>query len=423
MLLMLAVLTLQGQNLATGIHLKFDFGSGKASKGFTKVTGETLFTENMGYGFLSIQDLKDTLRTKGTDLTSDFISSSNPFYFAVKIPDGNYNIKVTVGDPEGTSSQIIRAENRRLMVENTVTSHGNVKELKFTIHMGNKLIDSSGNKMLITEREVKLMHFDDLLTLEFAGSEPKIAGIEIEKNDKAVTVFLAGNSTVCDWESEPGASWGQMFPGFFKPNFLAVANYAESGETLLAFKRELRLEKIWRMAKPGDYLFIEFAHNDQKNGINHLDAFTTYQQTLVEWVNEARKRKLNPVLVTSMARRSFTADGKANNTLGDYPEAVRRVSNELNAPLIDLNKMSMALYDAWGVEGSAKGFIDGTHTNVYGAFELARCIAQDITVALPVLTKFLKPQFKKFNSSQPDPVDIIIWPPGLKVYNFKPIRN
>jgi lysophospholipase L1-like esterase len=79
----------------------------------------------------------------------------------------------------------------------------------------------------------------------------------------------------------------------------------KSGETLKAFKNERRLEKVWSMSKPGDYLFIEFAHNDQKPGPNHLDPFTTYQATLKEWIDEARTRKVTPVLVTSMHRRNF----------------------------------------------------------------------------------------------------------------------
>jgi lysophospholipase L1-like esterase len=227
---------------------------------------------------------------------------------------------------------------------------------------------------------------------------------------------------VVDQDKEPWAAWGQMIPVFFKPGKVSVANYAESGETLLAFKRELRLEKIWSLAKPGDYLFIEFGHNDQKAGINHLDPFTTYKETLIEWVNEARKRKLNPVLVSSMGRRNFNAEGKPNNTLGDYPEAVRRAGKEANVPVIDLNAMSMKLYDAWGPVNSAKGFVDGSHANVYGAWQLAKCIAEGIKQSVPGLAKHLVPEFKKtiFDPSKPDPFNTPDWPLSPQVSNVKP---
>ena len=100
-----------------------------------------------------------------------------------------------------------------------------------------------------------------------------------------------------------------MFPRFLISSKVVVANYAESGETLKAFKGEKRLDKVWSMIKPGDYLFIEFTHNDQKPGANHLDPFTTYKETLKEWIAEAGKRNVTPVLVTSMHRRNFDSTG------------------------------------------------------------------------------------------------------------------
>ena len=111
-----------------------------------------------------------------------------------------------------------------------------------------------------------------------------------------------------------------MIPLFFQPGKVVIANYAESGETLKAFKGERRLDKIWSLAKPGDYLFIEFTHNDQKPGSNYLEPFTTYKQTEKEWITEARKRGVIPVLVTSMHRRSFDSASHIINTLKEYPE-------------------------------------------------------------------------------------------------------
>jgi len=127
---------------------------------------------------------------------------------------------------------------------------------------------------------------------------------------------------------------------FFEAGNIAIANYAESGETLKSFKGARRLEKIFSMAKPGDYLFIEFAHNDQKPGGNHLDPFTTYKSTIKDWIAEARKRSITPVLVTSMHRRRFDSTGKIINTLDDFPEAMRQTATEAEVAIIDLNAMS-----------------------------------------------------------------------------------
>lgn len=406
------------------VPLQYDFGPGKTEAGFTQVLPQTEYSAEQGYGFWPGATLTGYERVKGTALKSDFITSDKPFYFSVNLPDGNYDVKIIYGDKEGTSSQTVRAESRRFMLQNTTTKSNNVDEKKFTVHMHTLGIGGTDKKVLIKPREVDFFHWDNQLTFEFNGTAAKICGLEIKRNDKAVTVFLSGNSTVVDQDKEPWAAWGQMIPVFFKPGKVSVANYAESGETLLAFKRELRLEKIWSLAKAGDYLFIEFGHNDQKEGVNHLDPFTTYKETLIQWVNEARKRGIHPVLVSSMGRRSFNDEGKPINTLGDYPEAVRRAGKEANVPVIDLNAMSMKLYEAWGAENSAKGFVDGSHASVYGAWELAKCISEGIQQFVPGLSKHLKPEFQKpFDPSQPDPFDTPYWPLSPQTSNVKPPGN
>jgi lysophospholipase L1-like esterase len=252
------------------------------------------------------------------------------------------------------------------------------------------------------------------------------------------TVFLAGNSTVVDQAHEPWAAWGQMIPAFFQPGKIAVANYAESGETLKSFKSAKRLEKIWSMAKPGDYLFIEFAHNDQKPGGNHLDPFTTYKQTLKEWIAEAKKRSITPVLVTSMNRRSFDSAGRITNSLGDYPEAVRQTAREEGVAFVDLNAMSKELYEDLGVEGSIKAFVhfaantypnqpkdvaDNTHFSTYGAYQLAKCVVNGIKQAVPSLAKYLRKDLKAYYPSQPDEPSAWDLPKSSFVGAVKPDGN
>lgn len=426
-------------NIASAQFFKFDFGSGTPANGYTKVIPDSKFSYAAGFGFNDGSKLR-AVKRKGSDiLKDDYITSDKPFYFSVKIPEGNYDVKIILGDKEGTSATTVRAENRRLFLQNIRTKRGEVVEKIFTVHVRDSLIKSGEGYIIssvkLKPREVNYFHWDNLLTIEFNDSMPKVCGLEITPNKTATTIFLAGNSTVVDQDKEPWTAWGQIFPSFFEPKKICVANYAESGETLKAFKNERRLEKVWSMAKPGDYLFIEFAHNDQKPGSNHLDPFTTYKATLKEWIADARKRKVIPVLVTSMHRRNFDSTGHIINTLGDYPEAMRQTAKEENVILIDLNAMSKILYEAWGEQESLKAFVhypantfphqsqelkDNTHFNPYGAYELARCIVQSIKNQHLPFAKYLKKDIPAFDPANPDPAKKFYWPLSPLMSSVKP---
>ena len=422
---------------------KFDLVPGRSLPGYLPVLPSTVYTPQLGYGF---------------DFGSKVIGSV-PFYFSVKLPEGNYNVTVTLGDKKEASVTTIKAECRRLMVEKCTTAPGKFTTLTFTVHVRDSIIHepvapyhdsahagpspvgrtfSPGTPVRLKGREYAFLHWDDKLTLEFSNAAPKVCAIEIEPAGAVPTVFLAGNSTVVDQAEEPWAAWGQMIPVFFQPAKVAIANYAESGETLKAFAGEKRLAKVWSMARPGDYLFIEFAHNDQKAGSSHLDPFTTYKEELSLYIGEARSRGLIPVLVTSMHRRNFDADGHVVNTLGDYPAAMRQTAKELNVAVIDLNSMSKQLYEAWGPERSVHAFVhypahtfpgqeqelkDDTHFNSYGAYELAKCIVKGIRDSIPGLAKYLSAGLPAFDPARPDPMESWALPMSSKITVIKPDGN
>jgi lysophospholipase L1-like esterase len=429
-------------NCVTAQSWKFDFGSGAAAKGYTKVTPDTRFTHATGFGF-DQGSIVRSVKRKGNDiLRCDYITGDKPFYFSLKLPEGNYDVKLILGDKESTSATTVRAECRRLFFQNIRTKKGEIIEKTFTVHVKDSVIKNRDGKAVSTvrlkPREVTFLHWDNLLTIEFNDSLPKVCGIEITRNTKATTIFLAGNSTVVDQDREPWTAWGQIFPSFFEPKNICIANYAESGETLLAFKSERRLDKLWSMAKPGDFLLIEFTHNDQKPGANHLEPFTTYKATLKEWIDEARKRNITPVLVTSMHRRSFDSTGHIMNTLLEYPEAMRQTAKEENVALIDLNSMSKILYEAWGPERSIKAFVqypantfpgqdkelkDNTHFNPYGAYELARCIVQSVKDQQLPFSKYLRKDIPAFSPAKPDPLEKWYWPLSAMVSSVKPDGN
>ena len=190
--------------------------------------------------------------------------------------------------------------------------------------------------------------------------------------------------------------------------------------------------------KPGDYLFIEFGHNDQKQKGEGIGPWTSYKNMLKQYINDVRQKGGIPVLVTSMHRRNFDSIGHVINTLGDYPEAVRQTAKEENVALIDLNNMSKILYEAWGPEKSVKAFVhypantfprqdrelkDNTHFNAYGAYELAKCIIEGIKYNKLDISKFLVTDILPFNPAKPDPVETFSLPLSPSASNVKPDGN
>jgi lysophospholipase L1-like esterase len=256
--------------------------------------------------------------------------------------------------------------------------------------------------------------WDEKLTLEFNGTHPALRSLEIERAD-VPTVFLLGDSTVCDQPAEPWNSWGQMLPRFFKPE-IAIANHAESGETLANSLRARRLAKIFSLMRPGDYLFIQFGHNDMKN--HATNALDIYRADLKEVVAETRAKGGTPVLVTSMERKA----GVAANTLAGYPDAVREVAREEHCAMIDLNAMSLVLYRALGTNLDL-AFQDGTHHNNYGSHELAKCVVEGIKQAKLPLAGFIVDDFKGFDPAHPDPVDRFQMPASPQHSDAKPLGN
>ena len=210
-----------------------------------------------------------------------------------------------------------------------------------------------------------------------------------------------------------------MLPRFFGPG-VAVSNQAESGLALFSFERQKRLDKILSMMKKGDYLFIQFGHNDQKDKRADAGPFTTYKANLKRFVAAARSKGGIPVLVTPMERRRFDKNGKQTATLADYAEAVRQVGTEEQVPVIDLNAMSLKFYAALGPAKSTKAFVhypentffgqdktlkDDTHHNNYGGYELARCVVEEIKINVPELAKHFAKDVGTFDPSNPDPPD------------------
>jgi lysophospholipase L1-like esterase len=355
---------------------------------------------------------------------------------ATQVPDGNYRVRLTLGNADSETRTTVQAESRRLFLHNILTSKGEFKTYSFTVNKRNKYIGDN-DSVRIKPREAGKLNWDDYLSIEFSGEKPGLSKIEVEPVSDAITVFLCGNSTVVDQDDEPWAAWGQMIPAFFNEQ-VSFANYAESGESSNTFIAAKRLEKALTFMKAGDYMLIEFGHNDEKQQGEDKGAYKHFTKSLQIYIDEARKKGACPVLITPTQRRNFDESGKLIETHGDFPQAVKDLAIQENVPLIDLTAMTSQLYYALGVEGSKKALVhypkgtypgqttdlaDNTHFNAYGAFQVAKCVIEGLKANKVPLIQHLRDENQVYNPAQPDNPKTFYWKPQLSVKIEKPDGN
>ncbi|WP_193214465.1 rhamnogalacturonan acetylesterase [Luteolibacter marinus] len=369
---------------ATSPSLEFDFGQGQATSSYTAVRAGDRFSDAKGYGF----DLSGHPVDRPGHVTGN-----GGFYFSVDLPEGNYEVTLMLGDESGPSDTTVKAESRRLMLDSIRTRRGQIVTEKFTVNIRRPEIEGSA-AVRLKDREKPYLHWDSKLTLEFNGSRPCVDRLQIRPAPAATTLYLLGDSTVTDQPYEPWNSWGQMLPCFFGPG-VAVANHAESGETLRSSLSARRVQKVYRSLKSGDYVLVQFGHNDMKS--KSPDALKRYQSDLAALVDDVRKHGARPILITSMERKA----GVNKDTLGGYPDAVRTVAGAKKVPVIDLHAMSRELYQALGKDLDA-AFQDGSHHNNFGSYELARCVVEGLRTAAPGLSGSFRPGVGKFDPAAPD---------------------
>lgn len=357
--------------------------------------------------------------------------SEKPFYFSVPVDDGNYLVTVTLGAKKRAAQTVVRAESRRLMVENCVTKKNHYETWRFIV---SKRSPDHGVKL--KEREKDYLNWDELLTLEFNGSAPAVKSIRIEPDTTAVTVFLCGNSTVVDQELEPWASWGQMIPRWFTEK-VAISNHAESGLSARTFIASNRLEKVLSMMKKGDYVVCEFGHNDQKEKRPGDGAYYHFAYHLKLFIDKVRAAGGQLIFVTPTQRRFFdeATHSKIQETHLDYPDAMRMVARREGIPLIELHDMTRDFFETLGFEGSKKALVhypantfpgqekelaDNTHFNPYGAYEVAKMVVMGMKqLQLPIMDD-LRRDWQDYNPTQPDDPDAFVWYPSVKQDVKKP---
>jgi len=352
--------------------------------------------------------------------------AKTPFFFSVNVPDGNYRVTVTIGSKKRAANTTIRCESRRLYIENLATKKGEFVTRSFVVNKRDSLYtDAKGKAMKVRLKpgEDGRLHWDSKLTIEVNGDAPAIQRIQIERDDNVPTLYLCGNSTVVDQSNEPWASWGQMIPRFLNDG-ISVANYAESGLAVATFLGQNRWAKILSLLKKGDYVILEFGHNDQKtdNRVGN-GAYYAFSHQVKQILDQCREKGATFILCTPTMRRSFK-NGVNMNTHKDYPDAIRAIAKREGLLCIDLQAMTGKFYEAMGEEASTKAFVhypagtwlgqdkalaDNTHFNPYGAYEIAKMVAAGLAHSELPISNFVLPEFKDFDPARPDAVETFHW--------------
>lgn len=211
------------------------------------------------------------------------------------------------------------------------------------------------------------------------------------------TLYTIGDSTMAnkkDPDKNPEHGWAQVLQPFFKDD-IVVVNEAVNGRSTKSFINEKRWDSIYKKLKKGDYVFIEFGHNDEKieDSTRYTNPHTSYRYNLIRFVKESREKGAIPVLLTSIARRNFNEKGVLVPTHGDYPLETRLVAQEYKVPFIDLEYYTELLEQSYGPEQSKqlhlhfkagenayydKDKADDTHLSLKGATEIAQIVVNQI---------------------------------------------
>lgn len=363
--------------------------------------------------------------------------SPRPFYYSVRVPDGNYRVSVTLGSRRRDAATVVRAEARRLMVDEVVTKRKHSQTVSFTVNKHSPQI-SDKELVRLTRSEKGSLSWDDKLTLEFNGSAPAVERILIEPDTAATTVFLCGNSTVVDQRKEPYTSWGQMAPVWFDTG-VAIANIAESGLTAGSFLAQNRLDKILSMMRQGDYVLCEFGHNDQKEKTPGSGAWYNFAYNLKQYIDLVRAKGGIIIFVTPTQRRFFDDNHqRIVESHGDYPDAMRAVAHREQVPVIELHDMTRAFFEALGYEGSKRSLVhypagtypgqtkalaDNTHFNPYGAYEVAKMVVMGMKKLRLPIASHLRPEWKDYDPAHPDDPNTYKWYLSAQVDTSKPEGN
>ncbi|MCM1539936.1 MAG: GDSL-type esterase/lipase family protein [Blautia sp.] len=398
-------------------HNRFLFGAAEDSADSTRVTAGDLYQPDKGYGFVTEQNRREQEQLRIAELNSAFdavywYQDENltklqedadgvfldsdaaiaeltektgeqelgehrriPLSFKADVPcQGNYKVTVTICADEPMKDALIYTGRRRLGYR------GDIPAGTFTHTMMVNVCD-------IVPRGHTERFADKTLDITVVADKPRISAMEVEEAE-CPTVYIAGDSTVTDQSADypyaPGTSysgWGQMISAYCNDR-VAVSNHAHSGLTTESFRGEGHYAIVEECVRPGDFVFFQFAHNDQK--LDALKARGGYHANLTRYITECREKGAYPLLVTPLARNTWKGnDGSYNDLLEEYAEVCKEIGQTMGVPVLDLHGLSMDFVVKHGLEASKPYYFpnDYTHSNDYGAYYMAGLVAGEITRA------------------------------------------
>lgn len=356
--------------------LSLDLGNGQTAPGAVRIDETTAYTADNRAGFVDVAQVSATDRGTSDATRSDFVTVGDT-ELAVDLPNGNYTVDLIAGDAGGATDIALTAE-QMAKVQRTAKAAGEYLEMAFNIAI-----------------------VDGQLNLEFAGAAANLNSLVItQQTPRAAgaqpTAWITGDSTVQTYTADyvPQAGWGQMIDRFLSDD-VTIENKAIGGRSSKNFISQGRLDEVLLNIRPGDYLFVQFGHNDNSYGVDdRWAAPADYYEYLRTFVDGATQRGATPVIVTPVSRRSYNADtGEANVSFPEYVDAATRIAADTGTPLVDLSASSRAYLTEIGAEAAKSvflhvpagvyanrpnGTVDDTHFQEYGAIQMARLVATDV---------------------------------------------
>ncbi|WP_378187354.1 rhamnogalacturonan acetylesterase [Aquimarina sp. W85] len=230
----------------------------------------------------------------------------------------------------------------------------------------------------------------------------------MEELNKGFTIYTIGDSTMANKPNpneNPERGWGQMLHLFFNDTII-INNYAVNGRSTRSFRNLKHWSKVYDSLEDGDYVFIQFGHNDSKikDSSRYTNPHTTFRHNLIRYVDETRAKGAHPILLSSIVRRKFNKYGVLLDTHGDYTLVTRLVAQEMEVPFIDLQYLTQVMEETYGPKGSLQlhlhykagehpyypeGIQDNTHLSVVGATNIAKMVSEELIRLTHPLAKYI----------------------------------
>lgn len=305
-------------------------------------------------------------------------AGTNPIRCTIPVPaDGDYTVTVSLGDANAASVARVQAELYRIVVPQLSLASGQLSAQTFSVNVRAERHDGY---------TAPGMTLDVLVDAPTTGPAPRLGGLGFVAAPTLPTIFVAGDSTVCDWDpalatiiSPTERGWAQELSQFLTPG-IAVANYADSGETAGGFYTKFFPQARTAM-RAGDYLFVQFGHNDQKSQAD----IDSYKANLMKYITDARAKSVTPVLFTPVARKGAST---ASPGFAGLDQQVRDLATAQGVALVDLTSLSLAYYrtvpDLSSLFATSS---EGTHFGESGATQIAGVVANALKAgSLPLRT-------------------------------------